>query len=263
MPTYALLGATGSTGTAIIRAILSHPPPDLTLNLSVRSKSKLLHTFPDLHTHPSLTINIFPSASTTDPSALRPCLRDADVIFACVGTNAAAAGMTLVHDTLASVVACLSQLRQARDAEYKAPTVVQLRSASLNPAASLPWIARRMAWFFFYHIYHDLQRGCDLLVSSSAADAGLLDYVFVDPPSIHDAEGARPTGHKLFVDAAGEVQAPAISYADLGEAFVEVAARRGEFRGKGVFVSATGEVRMTWGPLVGFMWTGLWSRFWG
>lgn len=263
MPTYALLGATGSTGTAIIRALLSHPPQDLTLNVFVRSKVKLLQTFPDLETTPSFTVSIFPGASTTDTAAMLPCLRDADVVFGCVGTNAASAGMTLIHDTLAAVITCLDQLRQAQGAEYKPPTVIQLRSASLNPTSTLPWIAKNMAWLFFHHIYCDLQRGCDLLITTGTADSGLLDYVFVDPPSIHDAEGVQPTGHKLFVDLAGEEQAPAISYADLGEAFVEVAVRRGEFRGEGVFVGATGEVRMTWGPLMGFMGRGLWSRVWG
>lgn len=39
MPIYTLLGATGSTGTAIVRNLLNNPPQDLKLNISVRSKS--------------------------------------------------------------------------------------------------------------------------------------------------------------------------------------------------------------------------------
>ena len=48
MPTYTLLGATGSTGSAILRCLLSQPPRDLTLKVLVRTKSKLLTLFPGL-----------------------------------------------------------------------------------------------------------------------------------------------------------------------------------------------------------------------
>ena len=264
MPTYALLGATGATGTAILRSLLSNPPKELTLNILVRSKAKLLATFPDLETTKAFKINVI-EGTPNDTTYLRQCLQDVDAIFGCIGTNAATPGMTLIYDTLNSVIEALKFHRQAQGttASYKTPTVIQLRSASLNPAADLPWFGKQMAWFMFYHIYSDLERASDLLASTTTLSPGLLDYIFIDPPSLHDAEGATPTGYKLFTDGKEEKQEGAISYADLGAAFCEVAARRGEFGGSGVFVSATGEVRMTWGTLMGFMAQGLRSRVWG
>lgn len=261
MPTYALLGATGSTGSAIIRSLLSNPPKDLALNIFVRSKSKLLKAFPDLPKTTAFKPNIIEGTSD-DTAALRQCLEGVDIIFGCIGTNEATPEMTLIQDTVTAITGALEHHRQAQGASFKTPTVVQLRSTSLNPQASAPWIAKTMAWFFFYHIYTDLNKGCDLLISASGTSK-LLNYIFIDPPSIHDAEGTTPTGYKLFTGAEQEKQEPAISYADLGAAFCEVAERKEEFWGEGVFVSATGEVKMTWGTLVGFMGKGLVSRVWG
>ena len=165
--------------------------------------------------------------------------------------------MTLIYDTAQAIIGVLNEHKNSQGSNYKPPTVIQLRSSSLNPYAALPWIARNMAWFIFHHIYKDLDRACKLYEQQPS---DLLSYIFVDPPSIHDAEGTTATGHKIFLDVSKEKQESAIMYADLGEAFVEIAQRRNEFLGKGVFVSATGEVNMTWGPLMGYMGQGVKSR---
>lgn len=278
MPTYALLGATGSTGSAIIRALLTSPASDLRLNVLVRSKKKLLTIFPDLESTSQFTVHIFegsttPSASKSSKNdALSQCLKDADVIFGCVGNNVPSVDTSLITDTVDSIIAALQTHRQAKGAGYKPPTVIQLRSSSLNPASPLPWIATKMSWFFFRYIYLDLERACDRLVAASKAarppndDSGqgkLLEAIFIDPPAIHDANGMTPTGYELFTAAStGLKQEPAVSYADLGAAFAEVARKREEFKGEGVIVSATGEVNLTWGPLMGYMLQGAKSRIW-
>ena len=117
-----------------------------------------------------------------------------------------------------------------------------------------------MASFCFYYAYEDLDRACKLFDSSAADSPRLLDYVFVDPPSIHDADGTTPTGYKLILD---DKQEPALSYADLGAAFSEVAERRHEFAGKAVGVTATGTVNQTVGTLFGYVATGAKGRIWG
>lgn len=259
MPKYALLGATGSTGSAIIRRLLSEPPNDLTLNVFVRSRPKLLKAFPDLGATSSFAINIV-EGTHSDGQAMGECLRDVEVVLACIGTNEPTPGMTLVYDTSSSILKALKEHRKTQGSGYKNPTVIQLRTSSLNPYAAMPWFARNMAHFTFYHIYSDLKRACELYASTAAASPGLLSYIFVDPPSIHDADGTTPTGYKLFLEVAKEKQEPAISYADLGAAFCEIAERKEEFAEKGVFVSATGTVNLTWGPLMGYMRKGLKSR---
>lgn len=276
MPTYALLGATGSTGSAIIRALLASPPPDLRLNTLVRSKQKLLDIFPDLQETSAFSVRIF-EGSTTPSShgdgdksneSMDQCLEGVNVIFNCVGSNIPSAGTSLITDTVDSVIAALERHREKHGANYKPPTVIQLRSSSMNPDSPLPWIATTMSWFFFRYIYLDLGRACDRLVAASSGDEGgkskLLDPIFIDPPAIHDAEGTMPTGFELFTGTSeGLKQEPAISYADLSAAFVGVASRREEFLGEEVIVSATGKVNLTWPPLMGYMASGLRSRIWG
>ena len=262
MPTYALLGATGSTGYAILRSLIAHPPAQLTLNIFVRSRSKLLTAFPALESSSTgFKVQIF-EAQAGDPAATRACLADVDVVMACIGTNYSTAGMTISYDTAASIVDALKLHRKAKGAAHKAPTVLQLRTISLNPIfkAGVPWIGQKLVGFCLYYVYDDLDRACKLYASSAAETPGLLHYIYVDPPSIHDSEGTTPTGYKLLLD--GKVD-EALSYSDLGAAFCELAERRDEFAGKAVGVSPTGPVKQTMGKLVGYIASGAKGRILG
>lgn len=261
MPTYALLGATGSTGSAILRCLLSQPPKHLTLNIFVRSKSKLRKAFPDLESTTAFKTNVI-EGIPSDATATQKCLEDVDVVMACIGSNYSTPGISLIYDTATAIIDALEVHRKTRGSAYQTPTIIQLRTASLNPIyeAALPWLARQLVSFCFYYIYEDLDRACKRLASSAEDSPGLLDYIFIDPPAIHDADGTTPTGYKLILD---EKQDGALSYADLGAAFCEVAERRDEFVGKAVGVTATGTVNLTVGTLVGYMVTGAKGRIWG
>ncbi len=261
MPKYALLGATGSTGSAILRCLLSQPPSSLALNIFVRSESKLRKLLPDLESTTAFETSII-EGTPSDSTAMRECLKDVDVVMACIASNESKRDMSISYDTAAAIIDALKSNRETQGSAYKTPTIIQLRTASLNPilSAAMPIIARKVAGFCFHYVYADLDRACKLYASSAAASPGLLNYIFIDPPSIHDADGTKPTGYKLILD---EKQDRMLSYADLGAAFCEVAERRNEFAGKGVGVTATGPVNMTWGTLQGYMATGVKSRIWG
>ncbi|MCJ1318583.1 hypothetical protein MMC15_003913 [Xylographa vitiligo] len=261
MPKYALLGATGATGSAILRCLLSQSPKDLTLNIFIRSRSKLLAAFPDLESTTAFQTNII-EGTPSDSTAMQECLKDVEVVMACIGSNYSTPGISLIYETATAIIAALEVHRKTQGSVYKRPTIIQLRTASLNPVqkAAVPWLAHKFVYFCFYYVYEDLDRACKLFASTAADSPGLLDYIFVDPPSIHDADGTTPTGYKLLLD---EKQEPALSYADLGAAFCEVAERRDEFAGKGVAVSATGAVNHTVGTLLGYFATGIKGRIWG
>lgn len=263
MPVYALFGATGSTGSAILRSLISHPPANLELNIFVRSKSKLLTAFPDLE-NTTLFQTTIVVGTPTDTTATRACLQNADVVFACIGSNYSTPGISLITDTASAILSALEFHRNAQGPAYKTPTVIQLRSASLNPIlkAQIPWIAQKLVFFVFGHIYEDLERACNLFASSADAAPGLLEHIWVDPPSIHDPDGLVPTGHELMLDE-NEKQQPDLSYADLGVAFCEVAERRAELKGRAVGVTATGKVNQTMGTLLGYVAAGIKGRVWG
>ncbi|GAB7343439.1 hypothetical protein MBLNU457_1466t1 [Dothideomycetes sp. NU457] len=262
MVTYALLGATGSTGSAILRRLLSQTPENLTLNIFVRSRSKLISAFPQLEAQPPPTaINIY-EGTPSDAPTLQKCLEQADVIMACIATNTSTPDVTVCHDVAAGIISALKARQQTQASHYAPPTVIQIRSASLNPAlcATMPWIAKTMAQFCFHYVYEDLRRACELYESASSAE--LLRYIYVDPPSIHDPDGTDPTGYALVVEPEGPLT-DVLSYADLGAAFVELAERRAEFVDMAVGVSATGKVNVTMDKLFPFIVTGFKSRIWG
>lgn len=259
MPTYVLLGATGSTGSAVLRCLLSEPPQGVKLNILVRSKAKLLKAFPKLEKTAAPRTHIIESTST-DTAALEACLDDADVVFMCVGSNESKPGTTLSYDTAAAIIDTLKNLRKLRGNGYKIPTIVQLRTASLNPALArqAPRLVRRMVSFCLHYNYADIKRACALY--ETAATESLLDYIFVDPPTIHDADGTKRTGYKLI---STETQETALSYADLGAAICEIATRGPELRNRPVGVTATGNVNATWGVLAGYLVGGAKNRISG
>ncbi|BCS19621.1 uncharacterized protein APUU_20053A [Aspergillus puulaauensis] len=248
MPTYALLGATGSTGSSVLRRLLqtASETDSFSVNILVRSRPKLLGMFPGLDQRRSPTVRIFQGEST-NPELLDAVLHNASILFMCVGQNGSPMGMTLVQD---SAVAVVDALRRQRRHQGSACTVIQLRSASLNPALSVqvPRLVHRLVSFCLFAGYSDLRRACE--VWHDASLAGLLQYVLVDPPTLHDADGRRATGHELII---AESQTICLSYADLGVALCEIADRALEFQGKAVGVTATGPVRHTWGVLLGYL----------
>ena len=262
MPIYALLGATGATGSAILRCLLSQTPTSLKLNIFVRSKGKLLRSFPQLQALPAFSINII-EAPITDRAALQQCLKDTDVIFMCIATNNSKPGTSISYDTASAIIESLSALRQNHNSTYKTPTIFQLRSASLNTNISIS--GKVIAHFCFYYVYADLEHACTLYESKAKELPGLLEYVFVDPPAIHDAGGTERTGHRLLTPEMQKTEpySTSLSYADLGAAFCEVAERREEFLGQSVLVSATGKVKETWGVLFGYLFQGARGRLFG
>jgi uncharacterized protein YbjT (DUF2867 family) len=88
MPIHVILGATGGTGSSILRTLLSSSVPNLQIKILVRSKAKLLRSFPDLETSTSANINltIFEGA-ISNQNVLKACVQGAEVVYVCVATN--------------------------------------------------------------------------------------------------------------------------------------------------------------------------------
>jgi hypothetical protein len=262
MPTHALLGATGATGSAVLRCYLESPPKDTSLNIFVRSKAKLLKAFPDLESTSSPRIAIT-EAPLADNQALQSCLRGTEVIHGCIATNDAKPGNRVSQDVAQALVAALTSLKQERGgSDYNKPTAIIIRAAPLNPDLSghMPALVHRWLWFVLYHVYSDLEKASRVYEDSAE---GLLEYIFVDAPALFDAEGVDRTGHRLITPGDTGVASAGVNYADLGAAFMEIAQRKNELRGMGVGVSATGSVREQWGVLFGYQMVGLKGRLWG
>ncbi|KAK5126068.1 hypothetical protein LTR85_011423 [Meristemomyces frigidus] len=261
MPTYALLGATGATGSAVLRFLLEQPPKDLTLKILVRNKAKLDKAFPGLENSDAFPVSVI-EGTPSDAGALQRSLKGASVVFMCIATNESKRGTSVAYDTTAAITNALQILRKDQGASYTKPTILQLRTASLNDTfvAHYSWLQYNAVWFCLYYCYADLDRAAKLLQATAAETPELLDYIFVDPPALHDADGTTRTGHELVTDREGT---SSVNYADLGAAFCEIAEKRDRFKGRGVGVSATGKVNETWGVLLGYLSGGAKARIFG
>ncbi|KAK3670272.1 hypothetical protein LTR78_009826 [Recurvomyces mirabilis] len=266
MPTYALLGATGSTGSAVLRCLLSDPAQTtdkITLNIFIRSKSKLMRLFPDIQstTRSNIHINIIESTPDDTPG-LQKALRDAEIIFQCIAANDVTPKVSVAEDTVKAVLKAMRGLHEEQGEGYVTPAVLQLRAAPLNETFShqSPWLIESMIKFALHYTYSDIQRGCDLFVSAKKMNPTLLGYIFVDTGAVHDADGTECTGHRLTIEGP---LAPAISYADTGAGMCEIARRVEEFKGLGVGIVATGRVRLTWGTNAYYLAMGVKARIIG
>jgi hypothetical protein len=241
MTVYALLGATGNLGSAILRCLLSShwQLPNLHINILVRSKNKLLQAFPELESASSATITIF-EGSISDENTLKACINGASTIYVCVSTNYASRKVDIAVTTAAHLVAALGQLRKDRESEYNTPVLLFNRSLALNSDVQLPvpGFIKRFTVFAIWYIYEDLLKAG--AVYAGAEKDGLLTYITADGPALMGPNRTEATGYKLM--ERGKSSAT-LNYADFGIAIVELGQRREEFGGKVVGISATGAVR--------------------
>jgi nucleoside-diphosphate-sugar epimerase len=256
MPIHAVLGATGGTGSAILRCLLSSQIPDLRINILVRSKSKLLQAFPQIELTSSATITIF-EAPISNEDTLKACLKGASIIYACIATNHASRKVDIALTTAARLVAALDQLCKDQGPEYKTPVVVFNRSMALNSDIQMPipGFAKRFMVFAVWAIYEDLLKAGALY--ARAEKDGLLTCITADPPGLMDPKGTDATGYKFLQRGKSTAS---MNYADFGRAMVELGQRREEFGGKIVGVSATGPVRIVFFANLWIILLGLKSR---
>ena len=249
MPTYALLGATGSTGSAVLNHLLTRSPSSgLTLNLYVRSPSKLYKLHPSLSPtlpkHPRVVI--FEGTLQT-PEVLADALRDADVVISCIGENENIPYMSVVTDAAEALIDTCERLRAELGADYKTKLAVVLSSSTTSKTLrkSLPALAQWLLETGLNWAYGDLRRAerkfMALYEKSKKEAIPLLNVIFAKPGGIVPTiQGVGPTGHELST----EVVSPLVGYADLGAGMVEMAERCEELglAWKDVSVNATGRV---------------------
>lgn len=252
MPTYAILGATGETGSAVLRHLTARPASNLTLHLFVRSSKKLYSLHPSLIDKNNIVVF---EGTISDSAVLAQCLRGATTIFSCVALNESMPGQSIALDTAKAIVSTLQLLQKDNPLDYRPPTVVMLSAAPLNPNFSrdVPIFLKYILHAAFSNAYDDLGRAEALY--KSLMGENLLNIIFAQPPAI--MPGRVPTGYELSTTRASRV----VSYADLGIGMVEMAERGEEFVGKDVSVNATGEVKVNWGPNLKNLAKGLLAHF--
>ena len=221
MSAYAILGATGQIGGSILQVLGENP--DNKINVLVRSRSKLEHSYPPVVSNRNITVFEGP---VSDTQTLASCLKDARAVFLCVAVTVNAPGVSISVDTAEAVIKALQSL-QSRDKAFKPPRLVVLSSASLDEKfwSTVPSFVHNVMYAANSHIYDDLARAETYLRQHE----DWLDMTFVMPGGLsHDVR----QGHEL----SAERQQTFISFLDLAAGMVEVADADARWEGKHVSV---------------------------
>lgn len=148
MPTYAILGATGQTGTQIVKYLL---PTTNHLNIYVRSQAKLISQFPEIDNAENVTLFVGELHNTT---ILNECIANADVILSTVAQNRNEPGCSIAQRSAFAIIQALESKRSAG----KCPTVVFLASGAIDPHnPHRNELSYRFIHWVLHHIYDDLE----------------------------------------------------------------------------------------------------------
>ncbi|KAH9891438.1 NADH(P)-binding-domain-containing protein [Xylariomycetidae sp. FL2044] len=234
MPSYALLGATGSTGSNILKTLNARP--DAEIHALVRSRRKLEAQMGDRAT-PHLTVY---EGSMSDIELLKTCIAGTHAVFITLGPPGNEPGCTIVQDAVQHVIAALREIA-ATSPSTKLPRIIMLSSSSLDDHLNRhePRFFHKILLTGVHHTYADIGVAERLL----RAESGWISSTFMKPGGlVHD----EPKGHELTTDRAY----PWTSFADLAGAMVELADEEGDrWDQKNVSVRPKSAARIGWSSL--------------
>lgn len=209
--TYAVLGATGNCGTALIQVLLKEP--NAHIRAFVRNKGKLIRLIPELADNKNVEII---EGSIHDGETITAAIHEAQVVFLCVSTNDNVPGCRMGQDTATSVIRALEGLKNGEETKqnFRAPKLVQLSSNTLDDQLSqhTPWLIRQILLRSASHVYKDLE----LAETFLRAQQDWLQTVFIKPGGL-SVDVQR--GHALSLV---EEKSP-LSYLDLAAGMIEAA----------------------------------------
>ncbi|KAF2832488.1 NAD(P)-binding protein [Ophiobolus disseminans] len=213
MSPYAILGATGSTGSSILRLLSA--TPENRINVLVRSKSKLKKVAPS--SVDNSNIEVF-EGSISDIDTLSRCIAGTRAVFLTVAVVDNQPGCTIAQDTAHVVVDALNLLKKG-DQTFKPPRLIVLSSSSVDDKFwdDTPAIVHNTIWNCMSNIYTDLAKAEKYL----RAQEDWLSCTFVMPGGItKDVQ----RGHELCTTR----QQTFVSFLDVAAAMIEVADEEGD-----------------------------------
>jgi putative NADH-flavin reductase len=232
--TYAVLGATGNCGAALIENLLKSP--ETRIHAYCRNTAKLLRRFPGIKS--GGRVNVF-EGSIQNINLLASCIRGCRAVFLVVSTNDNIPGCRLSQDTAAAIIHALQQLQQQREStnvDHVAepavtPKLILLSSGTIDTQFSrhVPFLLQPILLRSASHVYHDLIETEKML----RAHKDWLTTIYIKPGAL-SVDIQR--GHALsFTD-----QDSPVSYLDLAAAMIEAAKdESGQYNNRNVSVVNT------------------------
>ncbi|KAI9155652.1 Monooxygenase aflX [Paramyrothecium foliicola] len=225
MSSYAVLGATGNAGQALLGLLLQ--TPDNQVHAFCRSRAKLEKLSSGITENKQ--VHVF-EGSLEDIETLATCMSGTDAVFMAIGQTNNQPGCTVARDAAQSIASALERMKMGNQ---RLPKLVFLSSASLDHRlmSHVPQILLNTLYCAFSSIYDDL-REAEIFLRSKES---LVSTTFVRPGALsHD----KQKGHYLSLDSA---RSP-ISFLDLAAGMIEVANEGSDrYDMKGVAVNSSAE----------------------
>ncbi|EAW24701.1 oxidoreductase tpcG [Aspergillus fischeri NRRL 181] len=203
---YAVLGATGNCGTALIQNLLKSSTSKV--HAYCRDKRKLLYLLP--HLADNKQVDIF-EGSIHDLPLITACVRNCHAVFLVISTNDNVPQCRMALDTATAVIQAL-RILQGEGASM--PKLILLSSATLDDQLSqntAPWVR----WILLKsasQVYQDLS----LAEAFLRRQQDWVSTIFIKPGGL-SVDVQR--GHRLSFT---EEKSP-LSYLDLAAAMIEAA----------------------------------------
>ncbi|KKO99966.1 hypothetical protein THAR02_07939 [Trichoderma harzianum] len=225
---YAVIGATGNCGTALIKNLLKRP--DARINAYCRNRAKLVQKFPE-EAKEGGGLNVF-EGSIHDTDLVESCVRGCRAVFLVLSTNDNIPGCRLAQDAADVTIQALQRLRETHKSQ-PLPKLVLLSSGTVDPYFSrhVPWLLQLILLRSASHVYRDLE----LTEKLMRKHEDWLRSVYIMPGALAIDE---QRGHALSFT---EQDSP-VSYLDLAAAMIEAADdEEGRYDNRNVSLVNTGE----------------------
>lgn len=231
--TYAILGATGQTGSEIVKALL---PTKAHLNIYARSLSRLQSQFPSIQTAPNVTLFIGDLSNT---ELLSSCLTNVDVVLSSVAQNRNEPGLSVAQQTALAIIQALEPRRSSPET---LPNVVFLSSGAVMPdqnAEQNDTFAQRLVHWCIYWVYTDLEKSFELF----KANPWVPVIIAAASALVHG------TGHDVVLVDDKEAASLIISYADLAKGMIMMGDEGKKWHGKHVAMWVNGGKKIKGNPI--------------
>ena len=207
MAIYAILGATGNCGSALIELLSKRS--DAKIHAFCRNKAKLQRHFPGIDSNQQMRIF---EGGLTDSAILKSCLTGCRAIFIVLSTNDNIPGCRLSRDIASRVIDALQELRQDG---ATMPKLVLLSSSTVDAKLSqeVPPLLLKVLHYSASNVYYDLVEAEKYL----RAQESWLTTIYIKPGALSvDAQ----RGHGLSLDQADHRP---LSYLDLAAGMIDAA----------------------------------------
>lgn len=230
MTTYAVLGATGNCGQALMQLLLQ--TEGAKIKAYCRNQDKLFRLVPEAKGHPR--VEVF-TGSIVDVDLLAKAMHGATSVFLTATTNDNIPGCHISQDLAHTVIKSLEQIKTSSPSPPPVPKLILLSSATLDPWISrkqpfVNSIIRKSAW----HVYKDLE----LAEAFLREHEDWVSCIYIKPGGL-SVDVQR--GHRLTLDD----EESFVSYLDIAAGMIESAdAPKGTWDNKNVgIVNAGGKAK--------------------